>query len=102
MLTLASYNGTMNPIVYLTNYNTTMKIAHTETDEAKCLVFPMTLFGRVIMWFSQLKPRNIDSFKELSFAFTNGFISSKRKRPNPVALFQMTHGENETLKKFVQ
>ena len=79
-----------------------MKIAHTETDEVKCLAFPMTLSGRVMTWFAQLKPGSINSFKELSFAFTNEFITSKRKRPNLAALFQMNQGDNESLRKFVQ
>ena len=86
MSTLALYDSTTDPIVYLTNYNIAMKIVHDETDEVRCLAFPMTLFGRATTWFAQLKPGSIDSFKELSFAFTNRFISSKRKKAQPNGL----------------
>ena len=102
MPNLASYDGTTDPIVHLTNYNTAMKIAGAETDEVKCLAFPMTLSGRATTWFAQLKPRSIGSFKELAFAFTSGFISSRRRRTNPAALFQMNQGDSESLRKFVQ
>ena len=87
MPTLASYDGTTDPIIYLTNYNTAMKIAHVETDKAKCLAFSMTLSGWAMTWFAQLKPGSINSFKELMFALTNGFISLWRRRPNPMTLF---------------
>ena len=102
MPTLASYDGTTDPIVHLTNYNTVIKIVGAKNDEVKCLVFPMTLTGHATTWFSQLRPRSISNFKELAFAFTIGFISSRRRRTNPAALFQMNQGDNESLRKFVQ
>ena len=46
MPSLAAYDGTTDPIVHLTNYNTAMKIVGAETDEVKCLAFPMSLSGR--------------------------------------------------------
>ena len=78
MSTLVSYDGTTNPIVHLTNYNMTMKISRVETDEAKCLTFPVILSGWAMTWFVQLKLGSIENFKELAFAFTNDFISSRR------------------------
>ena len=89
MLNLASYDGTTDPIVYLTNYNTAMKITGVETDKVKCLAFSMTLSGRATTWFAQLRLKSLGSFKELAFSFTNGFISSRRRKMNSAALFQM-------------
>ena len=97
MPNLASYDGSTNPIEHLTNYNTVMKIAGVETEKVKCLAFPMTLSGRATTWFAQLKPRSIGSFKELALAFTSGFISSRRRKTNPTALFQMNQVDSESL-----
>ena len=102
MPNLASYDETTDPIVHLTNYNTAMKIVGVETDEVKCLAFPMTLSGRAMTWFTQLRPKSIGSFKELAFGFTSGFISSRNRKTNLTALFQMNQGDSESLRKFVQ
>lgn len=57
------------PKINLTNFHLAMKIAGAEMDHAKCLAFPMTLSGRAATWFTQLTPRSIDSFPDLTHHF---------------------------------
>ena len=62
----------------------------------------MTLTGRAMTWFTQLKLDITVDFKELAFLFTNSSINSKRRRPSLAALLQITQEDNEFLRKFVQ
>ncbi|KAK1381843.1 hypothetical protein POM88_019578 [Heracleum sosnowskyi] len=70
-------------------------------DAAKCRAFPQTLAGMAQRWYSRLPPNSIGSFKELSKAFINQFVSGKIHEKSSASLMGIRQGKNETLREYL-
>ena len=60
-----SYDGVKDPLDHLETFKTLMYLQEV-ADAIMCKAFPTTLKGAVRIWFSQLTPNSISTFKELS------------------------------------
>ena len=56
-----SYDGTRDPYDHIATFKTTMHLQGV-LDEIMCRVFPTTLKGPTLVWFSKLPPNTITSF----------------------------------------
>ena len=75
---LATYDGSSDPVVHLNSFNAAMKVARGDLDELKCQVFPWTLSGKALIWFSGIALKSIYSFYRLSIEFTGNFYSCQK------------------------
>src|SRR5436189_4804347 len=54
-----------------------------------------------MVWYNNLAPGSIDSFRDLSRSFRNQFAASKRTKKNPAQLLTIVQKEGETLRSYV-
>ncbi|XP_065622535.1 uncharacterized protein LOC136064562 [Quercus suber] len=66
-----------------------------------CKAFSMTLKGPVRIWFSQLTPNSISTFKKLSTQFTLHFIGGHRYKKSTTCLMSIKQREDETLRSYI-
>ena len=59
------YNGRMDPIKHVSQFNQRMTI-HSKDEALMCKVFPSNLRPVAMRWFDGLRANSIDSFKELT------------------------------------
>ena len=79
---LESYNGFKDPLDHIESFKTLMLLQMT-LDEVMCRAFPTTFKRVARVWFSQIPPRTIVDFKQLSKSFVRHFIGGQRHRkPN--------------------
>ena len=59
------------------------------------------LKGTVRVWFSQLMPNSISTFKELSTQFTTHFIGGHRYKKSTMCLMSIRQREDEVLRSYI-
>ncbi|KAG7533312.1 Zinc finger CCHC-type [Arabidopsis thaliana x Arabidopsis arenosa] len=72
-----------------------------EDDAEYCKLFSENLSGSALLWFTQLEPATIDSFKELSSAFLKQYSMFMEKATSDADLWNLTQGQNEPLRKYI-
>ncbi|KAG7594076.1 Retrotransposon gag domain [Arabidopsis thaliana x Arabidopsis arenosa] len=72
-----------------------------EEDPGYCKLFSENLSGSALLWFTQLEPGTIDSFKELSSAFLKQYSMFMEKATFDADLWNLTQGQNEPLHKYI-
>ena len=97
--TFAIYNGRTDPVEHVSQFNQRMAV-HSKDEALMCKVFPSSLGPMAMRWFDGLKPNSINSFKQLTQAFSSCFITSSRV-PGPLdSLMPLSMREGETLKVY--
>ncbi|KAK1396496.1 hypothetical protein POM88_006359 [Heracleum sosnowskyi] len=76
MPSIKAYDGTGDPANHVRTFSNALLLQPTN-DAVKCRAFPQTLADMAQCWYSRLPPNSIGSFKELSKAFINQFISGR-------------------------
>ena len=66
-----------------------------------CRTFPTTLKGAAKIWFSQLTPNSVSTFKELSAQFTTHFIGGHRYKKSMACLMSIKQRKDETLRSYI-
>ena len=66
-----------------------------------CRAFPTTLKGAARIWFSQLTPNSVNTFKELSVQFTAHFIGRHRYKKSMACLISIKQREDEMLRSYI-
>ena len=61
----------------------------------------MTLKGVARIWFNQLTPNSISTFKELSAQFIAHFIGGHRYKNSTACLMSIKQWEDETLRSYI-
>ncbi|GMN60545.1 hypothetical protein TIFTF001_029633 [Ficus carica] len=100
MPTIAPSNGSTNADEYLDNYQAHMLIRNANEAtlyKALCLTF----IGIAQQWYRRLIQGMMDSFKQLSDAFSAAFLNAKTRKKETPYLFRITRGENEPLKMYL-
>ena len=67
----------MDPVEHVSRFNQRMAI-YSKDEALMCKVFPSSLGPIAMRWFDGLKPNSINSFKQLTQAFSSRFITSSR------------------------
>ena len=62
---LETYNESKDPLDHLESFKTLMHLQGV-ADEIMCKAFPTTLKGPARVWFNQLTPNSVGTFKELN------------------------------------
>ena len=73
---------------------------HSKNEALMCKVFPSSLGPAAIRWFNGLKSNSIDSYRQLTQAFSSRFVTNSRA-PQPLsALLSLSMRNGETLKTY--
>uniref|UniRef100_A0A151UDV6 Retrotransposon gag domain-containing protein n=1 Tax=Cajanus cajan TaxID=3821 RepID=A0A151UDV6_CAJCA len=73
-LPLDKYDGTTDPDEHVDVFLTQVTLSTTD-DAALCRIFPTSLKGRALSWFTRLPANSIDSFSTLASQFTIQFAT---------------------------
>ena len=95
-----SYDGVKDPLDHLETFKTSMHLQGV-ADEIMCRAFPTTLKGAARIWFNQLMPNSISTFKELSAQFTVHIIGGHRYKKSTACLMSIKQREDETLRSYI-
>ena len=95
-----SYDGVKDPLDHLETFKTSMHLQGV-ADEIMCRAFPTTLKGAARIWFNQLMPNSISTFKELSAQFTVHIIGGHRYKKSTACLMSIKQQEDETLRSYI-
>ena len=97
---IESYDRVKDLLDHLQTFKTLMHLQGV-ANEIMCRAFPTTLKGPARIWFSQLTPNSISTFKELSAQFTSHFIGEHRYKKSMTCLMSIRQREDETLRSYI-
>ncbi|KAG7594102.1 Integrase catalytic core [Arabidopsis thaliana x Arabidopsis arenosa] len=101
---LPTYDGKRDPKNHLAAFQIAagrIDLEPDEEDAGYCKLFSENLSGSALLWFTQLEPVTIDSFKELSSAFLKEYSMFMEKTTSDADLWNLTQGQNEPLRKYI-
>ncbi|XP_020232147.1 uncharacterized protein LOC109812565 [Cajanus cajan] len=99
-LPIDKYDGTTDPDEHLDVFLTQVTLSTTD-DAALCQIFPTSLKGRALSWFTRLPPNSIDSFNTLSSQFTIQFATSRPHSLTSLSLVSLRQDKKESLRAFM-
>nr|KYP47653.1 Transposon Ty3-G Gag-Pol polyprotein [Cajanus cajan] len=99
-LPIDKYDGTTDPDEHLDVFLTQVTLSTTD-DAALCRIFPTSLKGRALSWFTRLPPNSIDSFNTLSSQFTIQFATSRPHSLTSLSLVSLRQDKKESLRAFM-
>nr|GEU38146.1 reverse transcriptase domain-containing protein [Tanacetum cinerariifolium] len=67
-----------------------------------CHMFNSTLIGAARVWFDELPPESIDSYKDLKAAFLTYFMQQKKYVKDPVEIHNIKQKDGETIEDFME
>ncbi|XP_075669778.1 uncharacterized protein LOC142639498 [Castanea sativa] len=70
-------------------------------DEIMCRAFTITLKGPARVWYNQLTPNLISTFKELGAQFVSHFIGGHQYKKSTTCLMSIKQREDETLRSYI-
>ena len=77
-----------------------MMAVHSKNEALMCKFFPSSLGPAAMRWFNGLKANSVDSYKQLTQAFSSRFVTNSRA-PQPLsALLSLSMHDGETLKTY--
>jgi len=99
--TLDKYDGTSDPDEHIDSYVSQLTLFTTD-GYIYCKVFPTSLRGVALSWFTHLPPGSIDSFATLKAKFIAQFATSKPHQMTSVVLVNIRQEKGESLKSFME
>ncbi|XP_020204068.1 uncharacterized protein LOC109789509 [Cajanus cajan] len=100
-LNIERYDGTTNPDEHIDAYITQINL-YTNDDAIICRVFPTSLKGAALSWYTQLPPRSIDNFNTLVRLFSAQYATSRPHHITSVALSNLRQHDDESLRHFME
>nr|GEV72806.1 hypothetical protein [Tanacetum cinerariifolium] len=67
-----------------------------------CHMFHSTLIGAARVWFNELPPEIIDSYKDLKAVFLAYFMQQKKYVKDPVEIYNIKQKDGETIEDFME
>nr|KYP52939.1 hypothetical protein KK1_025140 [Cajanus cajan] len=98
-MSIEKYDGSSDPEEHLNVFLTQVTLS-SQDDSALCRIFPTSLKGRALSWFTRLSSASIDSFSKLSSQFTLQFATSKPYKTTSLALAGVRQ-KKESLRSFM-
>jgi len=74
---------------------------YTSNDAILCRVFPTSLKGATLSWFTKLSPNSIDSFATLLTMFETQFATSRSHHLTSIALVGILQEKGKLVRTFV-
>ncbi|XP_068466501.1 uncharacterized protein [Phaseolus vulgaris] len=100
-LTINKYDGNTIPDEHITAYTTQISL-YTWNDVVMCRVFPTTLKGATLSWFTRLPSLCIDCFDTLVEKFGAQFVTSRSHHLTSIALVNIRQEKGESLRMFME
>ncbi|XP_027338065.1 uncharacterized protein LOC113852004 [Abrus precatorius] len=100
-LTIDKYDGTSDPGEHLDVFITQVGL-YTENDSLWCRIFPTSLRGPALSWFTRLSPSSINSFATLARWFNLQFTTSRPHPLTSLALVNICQEKGESLRAFME
>ena len=100
-LIIDKYDGRTNPDEHIAVYTTHISL-YTWNDVVMCRVFPTTLKGAPLSWFTPLPPLCIDCFDTLVEKFGAKFATSRPHHLTSIALVNIRQERGESLRTFME
>ncbi|XP_068497466.1 uncharacterized protein [Phaseolus vulgaris] len=94
------YDGTPDQDEHMDAYTMRMSM-YTADDAVMCRVFPTSLKGGALTWFTKLPPDSVDSFATLMSKFETHFVTSCPHHLTSIALVGILQEKGESLRTFV-
>jgi len=98
--TLDKYDGTTDPDEHVNAYLTQVGL-HTTEDALRCRIFPTSLKGAALSWFTRLPAQSIDCFDTLATKFGAQFTTSQPHHLTSIALVNIRQEKSESLRAFM-
>ena len=84
---------------HVSQFNQRMAI-YSKNEALMCKVFPSSLGPAAMRWFNGLKADSVDSYRQLTQAFSSRFVTNSRA-PQPLStLLSLSMRDRETLKTY--
>ncbi|XP_020206217.1 uncharacterized protein LOC109791341 [Cajanus cajan] len=100
-LNIDRYDNTADPDEHVDLYVTQVNLYINE-DAILCRVFPTSLKGAALAWYTQLLARSIDNFDTLGRRFTTQYATSRPQHVTSAALASLKQGDDEPLRAFME
>jgi len=94
------YDRSTDPDEHMDAYTTHMSL-YTSDDVVLFRVFPTSLKGATLSWFTKLPPNSIDNFATLVTKFETQFATSRPHHLTSIALVGIRKEKGESLRTFV-
>ncbi|GJX41313.1 reverse transcriptase domain-containing protein [Tanacetum coccineum] len=96
-----TYDGTGDPEDHLKVFQASAQVEHWAMP-TWCHMFNSTLIGAARVWFDELPPESIDSYKDLKAAFLAYFMQQKKHAKDPVEIHNIKQRDGETIEEFME
>ncbi|XP_027342848.1 uncharacterized protein LOC113855410 [Abrus precatorius] len=100
-LAIDKYDGTSDLGEHMDVFITQVGL-YTENDALWCRIFPTSLRGPALSWFTRLSPLSIDSFATLTRRFNLQFATSQPHPLTSLALVNIRQEKGEPLRAFME
>ena len=100
-LMIDKYDGSTDPDEHIAIYTTQISL-YTWNDAVMCRVFPTTLKGAALSWFTRLPPLSVDCFDTLVEKFGAQFATSRPHHLTSIALVNIRQEKGESLRMFME
>uniref|UniRef100_A0A151UFJ5 Retrotransposon gag domain-containing protein n=1 Tax=Cajanus cajan TaxID=3821 RepID=A0A151UFJ5_CAJCA len=100
-LHLDRYDNTTDPDEHIDLYTTQVNL-YTNNDAILCRVFPTSLKGVALNWYTQLSAESIDNFHTLVRQFTAQYATSRPHHVTSAALASLCQGDDESMRAFME
>ena len=94
------YDGTTDPDEHMDAYTTHMNL-YTVDDAVLCRVFPTSLKGGALSWFTKLPPNFVNCFETLVAKFDTQFATSRPHHITSIAMVGIRQEKGESLRKLI-
>jgi len=94
------YDGSTDPNEHMDVYTTHMSL-YTSDDVVLCRVFPTSLKGAALSWFTKLSSNSIDSFTTLVTKFETQFATIRPHHLTSITLVGIRQEKGESLRTFI-
>ncbi|XP_020206731.1 uncharacterized protein LOC109791794 [Cajanus cajan] len=100
-LNIERYDNTSHPDEHIDAYITQINL-YTNEDAIMCRVFPTSLKGAALSWYTQLPPRSVDNFNTLVHLFSAQYATSKPHHITSATLSNLRQQDDESLRHFME
>ncbi|GKB95814.1 reverse transcriptase domain-containing protein [Tanacetum coccineum] len=96
-----TYDETGDPEDHLKVFQASTQVEHWAMP-TWCHMFNSTLIGVARVWFDELPPESIDSYKDLKAAFLAYFMQQKKHVKDPMEIHNIKQRDGETIEEFME
>nr|GEZ97226.1 reverse transcriptase domain-containing protein [Tanacetum cinerariifolium] len=96
-----TYDGTGDPEDHVKNFQAAAQVERWAMP-TWCHMFNLTLIGAARVWFDELLPESIVSYKDLKAAFLAYFMQQKKYVKDPVEIHNIKQKDGETIEDFME